>query len=511
MATSRTYLFGKHRPTGLFGKRDLGEQAVLGAGAALGILGGYAFSAVTFLAVLGLLGPIAVAAVVVYAPYRPKGSQSRRTLYRWWRIMAHRRRTLHRTTGGVWVSPAPEAGVRAVNGRPPDAALTGPDGMNGMTWLPAKVRGQDVTVVLQPQSRCMTATLEVTSPGLAGKDQDEQAAALHRWRELLDAFGNTAESPIKRVQVLARQLKSDPEAHQRFLDARDTSACTANVPRWLKDSYGALAQAVSTSAEEHRYYVTIHAAYTRDVAADAADRGKGDEGLAAVMAASVEELWSRCEDAELSVIAPLDEARLTAFIRNSYDPDHPIWDTDLPRQHAFPRNVDIRDGRHLAARAAGSTGCWYHATAAVVAWPSTPVGPSFLSPLLIGMPDVVRTFAITQDLEPNDEAVGRMLAEDTNNRAEMHRDAQKGKNIDPRDMVARDATASRGLELARSGAAGAAVVGYLTVSARTATELERVKRTAASRARSALLRIEWLNLEQARAFANTLPFAGGIR
>ncbi|MFC7928745.1 SCO6880 family protein [Streptomyces cinereoruber] len=507
--STRTYQFGKHRPTGLVGRRDLGEQAVLGFGAAIGILLGFMLNAVPLLAGAGLILPIALALVIVYLPYRPSGTAQRRSIYRWWRINRYRKQALART-GGVWVSPAVEAGVRR-DGTPPDAALTSPEGIAGMTWVPVTVRGHRAVVVLQPEAGCVTATLEVASPGLGGKEVGEQVVALERWGELLDAFGNTEEHPVKRIQVLARQMKSDPYAHRRFVAQRDESSATAGSPQWLRDSYDALADAVSTSAEEHRYYITAHAKFTRDLAAEGASRGDGDDGVAAAMAAYMEELWARCEDADLSVVAPLDEVGLTAFIRNSYDPDHAIWDTDLPRAHAFPRNVDVREGGHLATRAAGSTSSWFHATAAVVSWPTTPVGPDFLSPLLIGMPDVIRTMAITQDLEPNDRAVERMLAEDTNNQAEMLRDRQRGKNVDPRDVLAASATGSRGMALAASGAAGASVVGYITVSARSAAELEKTKRTTASRARNAHLRIEWLDLEHARAFANTLPFAGGIK
>ncbi|MQT05072.1 hypothetical protein FF041_34540 [Streptomyces jumonjinensis] len=491
------------------GRRDLGEQVALGAGATLGIALGFVFSGRTLLAAVGLGLPILLALVVVYLPYRPKGTVQRRTLYRWWRIKRYHRRALART-GGVWVSPAVEAGVQR-DGTPPDAALVSPEGIAGMTWLPVTVRGEQAVVVLQPESGCVTATLEVSSPGLGGKEVGEQQVALERWGELLDAFGNAADHPVKRIQVIARQMKSDPYAHQRFVGERDQSAATGGVPEWLKESYDVLTQAVSTSAEEHRYYVTAHAQFTRDLAADGATRGTGDEGIAAAMGAYLEELWARCEDADLSVIAPLDERRLTAFIRNAYDPDHPVWDTALPRPHAFPRNIDVRSGGHVRSRAAGSTESWFHATAAVVSWPTTPVGPDFLSPLLIGMPDVIRTVAVTQDLEPNDKAVERALAEDTNNQAELLRDRQRGKTADPRDLIAAAATGSRGMALASSGAAGSAVVGYITVSARSAEELERVKRTAASRARSAHLRIEWLDLEHARAFFNTLPFAGGIK
>ena len=508
MAT-RTYQFGKHAPTGLVGRRDLGEQVVVGVGAASGIALGFAFNAVPALAGAGLVLPILISLAVVFVPYRPKGTSQRRTIYRWWRIKRYHRKALART-GGVWVSPAFEAGVRA-DGTPPDSALTTPEGLPGMTWVPVTVRGQQAAVVLQPAAGCVTATLEVASPGLGGKETSEQVVALERWGELLDAFGNSEEHPVKRIQVLARQIKSDPYAHRRYLAQRDESAATSGAPQWLRDSYSTLADAVSTSAEEHRYYITLHAKFTRDLASDSDSRGSGDQGVAAVMAGYLDELWARCEDADMPVIAPLDEGRLTALIRNSYDPDHPLWDTDLPRAHAFPRNIDVRSGEYLAARAAGSTTSWYHATAAVVAWPTTPVGPDFLAPLLIGLPDVIRTMAITQNLEPTDRAVERMLAEDTNNRAELLRNQQRGRTVDPRDLIAANATGARGMALAQSGAAGSATVGYITISARSPEELERTKRTTSSRARNAHLRIAWLDLEHARAFATTLPFAGGIK
>jgi hypothetical protein len=180
-------------------------------------------------------------------------------------------------------------------------------------------------------------------------------------------------------------------------------------------------------------------------------------------------------------------------------------------QHAFPRQVEVVDKRWFRARAADSPDGWYHSTAAVVSWPNTPVGPDFMAPLLIGLPDIIRTVAVTTHLEPNDAAVKRMLSEDTNNQAEIQRDMRLGRNVDPRDLIATQATAKRGMELAASGAAGAAIVGYITVSARTEKELSKAKRDTGAKARSSHLGIEWLDLEHHRAFATTLPFAGGIK
>ncbi|MEU3904167.1 SCO6880 family protein [Streptomyces goshikiensis] len=507
--SERSYAFGKPRPTGLVGKRDLGEQILMvGAGAAA-VLGAYLFSAVPLLSVFAAVIPVGLGAATVFVPYKPKGASSRRTLYKWWRIQRDFKRTLA-ATGGTWTSPAVEAGVLR-DGSIPEEALEPAPGITGVRPITASVRGQDIAVVLQPELGCVTIALEIASRGHAGKDRAEQELSLERWGALLDSFGNSTDNPIDRISVLARQLKSDPEAHQQHIATRAQSPATAKVPDWLARSYDALSDAVSTSAEEHRYYVVAYASWNKDFAAESHERGSGDEGIAAVMAAAAEELWARCEDAELRVVAPMDLGALTALIRNSYDPDHLIWDESLPMQHAFPRQVEVLDKRSFRARAADSTEGWYHATAAVVSWPNTPVGPDFMAPLLIGLPDIIRTVAITSHLEPNDAAVKRMLSEDTNNQAEIQRDMRMGRNIDPRDLIATQATAKRGMELAASGAAGAAIVGYITVSARTEKDLSKAKRDTGAKSRSSHLGLEWLDLEHHRAFATTLPFAGGIR
>ncbi|MER6913927.1 SCO6880 family protein [Streptomyces sp. NPDC000594] len=508
MAADRTYVFGKERPTGLVGKRDLGEQILLVGALGIAVALGWVLSAVPVLAILAAAVLVGGAAAAVFVPYKPRGASSRRTFYKWWRIRRDHKQIL-KATGGVWTSPAIEAGVRE-DGEAPDEALEPAPGVTRMRPLTTSVRGQDIAVVLQPENGCVTVALEIASRGHAGRDRSDQALALDRWGGLLDSFGNS-ESPIDRISVLARQLKSDPEAHQLHINSRAQSPATDQVPEWLARSYDALASAVSTSAEEHRYYVVAHASWTKDFAAESFEHGTGDDGVTAVMASAAEELWARCEDAELRVVAPVDLGALTALVRNAYNPDHLIWDDALPLQHAFPRQVDVRGKRHFRARAAGSAEGWYHATAAVVKWPTSPVGPDFLAPLLIGLPDVIRTVAITKHLESNDRAVDRMMSEDTNNQAEMQRNARLGRNLDPRDLIATQATAKRGMELAASGASGSAIVGYLTVSARTEQELSKTKRNTEAKARSSHLRIEWLDLEHHRAFVNTLPFAAGIR
>lgn len=61
----------------------------------------------------------------------------------------------------------------------------------------------------------------------------------------------------------------------------------------------------------------------------------------------------------------------------------------------------------------------------------TPVGVNFLAPLLVHTPDVIRTVAVTMDLEPTEVAIERMLTEKTNDDAEASRQLKMNRTVDP--------------------------------------------------------------------------------
>lgn len=70
---------------------------------------------------------------------------------------------------------------------------------------------------------------------------------------------------VTRLQMLARTLPADPDAHAKDVAQRgDTRA-----PVWLRDSYDQLQSMVSTSSEQHRAYLVACMHYTRELAAEA--------------------------------------------------------------------------------------------------------------------------------------------------------------------------------------------------------------------------------------------------
>ena len=324
---------------------------------------------------------------------------------------------------------------------------------------------------------------------------------------------------VTRIQMLARTLPADPDAHAKDVAVRGDEKA---LP-WLQESYDQLQSMVSTSSEQHRAYLVACMHYTRELAAEAnamarAARAHGgkvdrDAGLAVVMARELTDICSRLQEADIRVRQPLGQGRLSSLIHSMYDPDHPIDHIQaMTKRNSWPAELDAMEPTYLQAktRESSTRAPWCHATAWVKEWPMTPVGVNFLAPLLVHTPDVIRTVAVTMDLEPTEVAIERMLTEKTNDEAEASRAAKMNRTLDPRDVAANSRLDQRGEDLA-SGAAGVNLVGYITVSSRSPDALARDKRTIRASAGKSYLKLEWCDREHHRAFVNTLPFATGIR
>ncbi len=502
IAQRRTYLIGKARPNAIVGKnRETGEITLLVVGAFIGMVWGLAVTILP-LRIAGLVGFPLLAFAAVFLPYRG------RTFYRWFEINRSYRRTLRR--GAVYRSAAPEAGTR-LDGR--EVEIGPPPGIGQVNWLAAPFGPDEIAVLLHLDRRTVTAAIEIEGPGVGLRDSEDQEALVERFGTLLKHVAN-GDGFVTRLQMLARTLPADPDAHAKDVAQRGDD----NSPAWLRGSYDQLQSMVSTSSEQHRAYLVACMHYTRDLSAEANAMAKAtghsrDEGLAIVMARELNDICARLTEADIRVRQPLGQARLASLLHSMYDPDHPIDHIQaMTRRNAWPAELDATQPTYLQAKTRESTtrAPWCHATAWVKEWPLTPVGVNFLAPLLVHTPDVIRTVAVTMDLEPTDVAIERMLTEKTNDDAEASRAAKMNRVVDPRDVAHHTRVDQRGEDLA-AGAAGVNLVGYITVSARSPEELARDKRTIRASAGKSYLKLEWCDREHHRAFVNTLPFATGIR
>ncbi|MFD7733715.1 SCO6880 family protein [Kitasatospora phosalacinea] len=505
----RSYLIGKARPNAPIGRnRENGEIVLIIAGAGLGMVWGLIPSLLP-LRIAGLVGFPLLAIMAVYVPYR------RRTFYKWVEINRTFRRTA-RSGRAVWKPDVHEAGTR-LDGR--EVEVGPPPGVGRLRWLAAPFGPDEVAVLMHLERRTVTAAIEIEGPGVGLRDSEDQEALVDRFGTLLKHVAN-GDGFVTRLQILARTLPADPDAHAKDVERRGDHA----APRWLQESYDQLQSMVSTSSEQHRAYLVACMHYTRDLAAEAhamgrtaygrgEKRDRSDDGLATVMARELTDICARLAEADIRVRQPLGQARLASLIHSMYDPDHPIDHIQaMSRRNAWPAELDATHPQFLQAktREAATREPWCHATAWIKEWPLTPVGVNFLAPLLVHTPDVIRTVAVTMDLEPTDVAIERMLTEKTNDEAEASRAAKMNRTVDPRDLAHTGRVDQRGDDLA-SGAAGVNLVGYLTVSSRSPEALARDKRTIRASAGKSYLKLEWCDREHHRAFANTLPFATGIR
>jgi hypothetical protein len=401
-----------------------------------------------------------------------------------------------------------EAGTR-IDGAEPE--IGAPPGVGAVRWLAAPFGPDEIAVLMHLERRTITCTLEIEGPGVGSRDSEDQEALVERFGTLLRHVAN-GDGFVTRIQMLARTLPADPDAHAKDVTRRGNPA----APGWLRESYDKLLSMVSTSSEQHRAYLVACMPYTRELAAEARVMGGGrdiDKGIGAIMARELADICARLADADIRVRQALGAAQLASLVHSMYDPDHPIDHLQaMSRRNAWPAELDARHPQFLRAktREADTREPWCHATAWIKEWPMTPVGVNFLAPLLVHTPDVIRTVGVTMDLEPTDVAIERMLSEKVNVDAEDSRARKMGRVDDPRERAHSTRVDQRGTDLA-SGAAGVNLVGYITVSSRDADALNRDKRTIRASAGKSFLKLEWCDREHHRAFVNTLPFATGLR
>jgi hypothetical protein len=111
------------------------------------------------------------------------------------------------------------------------------------------------------------------------------------------------------------------------------------------------------------------------------------------------------------------------------------------------------------------------------------------------------------DLVPVDRAIQDAMSDATNEYGQAKSAA--GRIEDPRERRERYAASSTLDEIAQ-GAAGIRLTGWVTVTAPDRDALDRDRKTVRAAATKSGLVLEWCDREQYRAFANTLPLAGGL-
>ncbi len=164
------------------------------------------------------------------------------------------------------VPASAEAGI-GLDGR--EVEIGPPPGIGRINWLAAPFGPDEIAVLLHLERRTATAAIEIEGPGVGLRDSEDQEALVERFGTLLKHVAN-GDGFVTRLQMLARTLPADPDAHAKDVAQRGDP----NSPAWLQGSYDQLQSMVSTSSEQHRAYLVACMPYTRELAAEAARHGQ---------------------------------------------------------------------------------------------------------------------------------------------------------------------------------------------------------------------------------------------
>lgn len=500
---ARTFTFPRPRPRGLLGRKlEADEQLVLGAGFLGGLMATWTVSGM-LMKIAGFALIAGACACATLAPYRG------RTYLKWYEINRTYKRLL-RDGSLLYRSNAPHAGRFAfADGlRVP---IDVPPGIpQDMEWISARTAFGEIAILLQPHERLFTAAIEVEAMRDFGSlDTDDKEALVRAYDYLLKATADGG-GRIRRLQWITRIIPTDPNTHARDAAARRDP----HAPAWLDHSYGELVRQVAVTAEDRRLILALGIPYTSDLVAEARRYTTLHEGYAITLGKEIEAFVRSLARGQLRHVRNLHEAALASYLHHAYDPSHWIDDTTgMDRVTAWPGELDARAPDHMASRSwevstiPSGCGSWYCRTAWIKEWPILPVGINFLAPLLLYVQDVIVSVAVTMELVPADRAITEAMAEATKELGQA--DKRAGKIEDPREQQAQKASLATMREIA-NGAAGTRLVGWATVTSPDAESLRRDADTIRNAATRSGLRLEWCDKEHHRAFANTLPFTGGL-
>jgi len=349
----------------------------------------------------------------------------------------------------------------------------------------------------------VSAVLEVLGDGDGIREEAEYNRQARRFGLFLYGLSKSAYLTTQ-VDLLSRTLPHDPHAYDRYLAAR----MPADLPPLLRDSALELADLTRHTAEQHRTFLVVRIPLGRELAAQAAAKGGGEDGLCRAVLAELQAVAALAEANALRVRWALGPKRLAALIRNTYDPDHALDNlSDAELSSCWPAYRNTRE--HLAI------GRWYHAVAVVPAeaWPTTPVGIRFLDPLLTGIfPATIRTLAVSFPLVPRVVARSEAVADHTLDRAAALSLEPKGRISDGAEEAQSTASSQRLHDLRHEEAAGVRPWTRLVVTARSPRELAAARKRLEDVAQDCgLASLEWVHTRHHHGLATCLPLARGVR
>src|SRR3954454_21183665 len=499
----RRYRFGPLERRGLIGSLRPAQVLVIAASLTVGVILMRALTGGR-----GVMAALVVALLAVAICFWPiAGRSAEEWLPVVTRHVSRRARGRH-----VQLSPAPQAGTRpAPDGRPePIVAL--PEVANGLELLAAPLRGETVGVIKHRGAHTYTAALAVTVTSFGLLDRAEQESRQAGWGAVLAGLAREG-SPVSRIQWVERTVPADGDEIGRYLGeawARDAVA----VDSLSMQSYLELTNTAPAVTTDHELFICLQIDAKRAWRQIKRAGGKDgrDAGACGVLLRELEALAERLTSADVRVIGALRPGMLAAAVRVAFDP----W--SRPGLARLAVADPDRDGiDEAAAWPVGTENSWtfyrtdgaFHATYWIASWPRIDVGAAFLSPLLLHA-QMVRAIGVSMEPISPLRAIREVEAARTTDIADRDLRGRMGFIETARGRRQTDAVARREEELA-DGHAAVRFAGYVTVSARSAEELDRHCSEIEPAAQMARLEPPRLYGQQEEAFTYTLPLCRGLR
>ena len=126
---------------------------------------------------------------------------------------------------------APSRPAPALDGR--EVEVGPPPGIGRINWLAAPFGPDEIAVLLHADRRTVTAAIEIEGPGVGLRDSEDQEALVDRFGTLLKHVAN-GDGFVTRLQMLARTLPADPDAHAKDVAAARRPAAPRLAPGLLR-------------------------------------------------------------------------------------------------------------------------------------------------------------------------------------------------------------------------------------------------------------------------------------
>lgn len=484
------YRFGPLERRGIIGGLRLGQAICLGGGCAL---------AVILLRVLGSNGVPAALVTAVIAATIAIAPINGRTAEEWlpvlWGMAALRLRGEHRHRAG-----RASAGFEApLDGseihRPPSM----PPQLRGCRLLSARLGdGSELGMFHDPELGAYTAVIALRARAVSLLPASEHERRLQHWGQLLAASARRG-SAIRRLQVIEHTAPADGDVLTRYLEAARAKSAPDDAVR----SYEELVDSAARVLQDHEVLLVVQVderrAWARAARESRGAAGNRDEQAGKVLVSELRALTALLQRLDVTVVGLLSPSHYANAVRLAFDPF-------TARTADGSLGPDALDAGWNSVRADGAL----HRTYWISQWPRLPVGPVFLSPLLLDT-QAVRTVSIVVEPVAPHRSRRDVEAAVTSDEADDNRREAKGFRRTATQRRQREATQRREEELA-SGHEELRFAGYVTVTARDQDELTRSCEEVEQAAQQSWLELTPCWGEQDVALVQSaLPIGRGLR